>query len=1138
MLEKDEDEEDDVEQYEVNESQDDLINTNPDKTNESNDLNENVFDPVIDGLKNQFALDRDDASVDELLDILKNRHSSIYAAAEGTDNIPYYKELFASRSKDKEALQNIREAVNYFTKQREIIESVTKPIFTEARRTNSQGNFDIRDIENISLIYMLDGKFKAKDEKELKELTNKISQDFLKYPNVNDETKKHVDLPQEYLDNQTNTVKNHLDMLNTFMIETAPKIIEKYDYEIDFTKMSKEDIVSLISYTVLTQTFIKKNTQEYRDYFNKKFDSYDKQVEFFKAINKVNTLNYLINEQLDKYGHIYKIEGIKNHIIGDFADVRLFTEQGIKSLVNFEKDNSHLEITLPKNYSNVQNTEDNIDLSSGLAKLLNPFLDSSERGSKIASPSYELIFIDGEPLQNIAYPKDPLTGLRTVDNNFFDYQTKMSNALKEAIDKQDKVIEIGYLTDYKNLVNVELKPVYFKSGNKQKEDAYAKLVESKQKEAPKRLDTAEGYVKKLCEKYADSKNNHVYANTVIVTKNQMHLADNINDLVRDVRYINLDNEVNNNIVNDLNVDIDNQIDNQVRENNVREERYKQNLDNLIDSLNDDFKNSLQLKEYKFDFSKVNSSPIYKDNRALQSVFSNIYKIEDYANILAGYISNVPGATFNKAIDRDLSAYFISLKGVSLTKRVEKSLIYVNAIKERDNGNFEPIREIQRELIDNFLNSRANCNFTKKSNIYNNYVDSHLSIVLQELLSKDEEFVQLYKETNPAKYYTLYEKFSELEVIDSANKQDIFRGLNFTSKYAAEPKNVETFTEFGTNLGRTVINVSRNVQALGNAIYESKFSNKTEVELNFDVSMFGVLGQNQKLPSKSLASDSIEILLETISEKSNYFGCEIDYDTALNTKEVALASTEVLLNTYASQKCSDQFTKDLLGKDELAPEDVLEFMYKSIYINNKSIYELAIDHVSEDFTLDRVGAAVFTKAMHDKNSVISMANLRYNPKGELETNVVVFKKNYDELVKQTKDNHGFFSRIGHALGLHKYNVEVMRDDYQVAEERFINNQTVEAIKLDFEANFNDNISNYKNKESIRAIHQEVAKDVEVNELEFEKLTDKERESLSKYMDDTNLKFKINDNLNEKIGKANLEDLEKQNNQIKRKDTLNK
>lgn len=1174
MLEKDEDDEDELEVENSNNSNDfdNVINDLNDskkseEINSDNNQDEELLDNseekiektdekvekkdlnnVVDNLN--FDLDKDDATVDELMEILKTRHIDIYNPAEGTNNLGYYRDLFASRTKDKAILAKIRDAVNTFNKQRGIIKSVVNPILNDARSKGQTGNLDIRDIENISLIYSCDGKYKTEDEAALRESCSTITTDFLKYPNVFKKAQNTLNITQDYLDMQTETVSPYLDMLNDFMMNTSNQIIKKYDYNLDFEKLSKEEIVSLTAYTVLTQTFIKKNTQEFRDYFGKKFDSYDKQVKFFEAVNRVNAINYQIVEQLDKYGHITKIDGINNHIIGDYSDVREFTSTGLKNYIKFEHDKSKIDIDLPKNYNNVFNTEENNTLSQGLTKLFTPFLDASERGSKIGSPSYELIFIDGEPLQNLAYPKDPITGDRYIDNNKFDYQTKMSHALKRAIDSQDKVIEFAYITDYKTLANVELKPVYFHNGNKAKENAYQRLVESKKVDLPRRTLNAEEYTKKLCEKYADL-NVRPYIDTVMVTKNQMISSNYINELVDNSLTVNNQNlEDSNNIINDLdgNLNINEELD--------KTDKNAKNLNELINHINEDFHNSLQIKKYNDVNNDFISSPIYRNNEVLKSVFTNIYKIEDYANILANYISNVPGAKFNKAIDRDLSAYFISLKGKTLTERVEKSLQYVKAIKERDNGNFEPIREIQSELIYDLLSSRANTNFTRKSNIYNMYVDSHSSIVIQELLSKDPVFTKNFKRINPDKYYALQDKLSCIEVIDTANRQDIFAGCQFTSKYASQPKEINAFNKFGVNLEKTIINVDRNILALGNAIYESRFSNKNSIELNFDMSMYGVLGPHQKLPNRGLASEDIESLCNTINEKSEIFAGPIDYDTALDPKAVALASTEVMLQNYAIQACSNEFIKDILQKDQMGPDDVYEYLFKTIYVNDKSIFELT-NNLDQDLIdqhgFERVGAAIFTKALHDKNAVISMASMQYNQMGELETHVVTCKKNYNELVKQTENNHGFLSRIGHMLGIHKYNVETMRDDYQNTINNFEQNNVRNSIKLDFEEKFKENISQFKSKETIKALNEAKHK-AKVEELKKMNEKHEEREftsnlklddldekiNMSKYIDDTKISLRLKENIFEEkvINKDQINDLEPKDLEKEKSERLNK
>ncbi len=1161
MLEKDEDE-DDILVEENSNDFNNLINDLTDtKKNEEINLdnqNEELLDDskekeekvekkdlnnVVDNLN--FNLDRDDATVDELMETFKVRNKEAYDIALSNNNLDYYRNLFASRTKDKEVTQKIREAIKTFTSQREAIESVTSPIFREARDKKETGNFDIRDVENISLIYICEGEYKKDSEKELKEACSKIAHDFLKYPNVVDKTKKSIELPKEYLDAQTETVSSYLDMLNDFMMNKTNEIIKKYDYDLSFEKLTKEEIISLTSYAVLTQTFIKKNTQEYGDYFDKKFNSYDSQVKFFEAVNRVNALNYQIVEQLDKYGHISKIDGINNHNNGDFADIREFTSTGLKNFIKFEKDNSKIDIDLPQNYNNTFNTEEYNSLNLGLCKLFTPFLDSSERGSKIASPAYELIFIDGEPLQNIVYPKDPITNYRDIDKNLNVYQLKMSNALKSIIDKQDKVIEFAYLTDYKNLVNVELKPVYFKNGNPQKEEAYKRLVESKKNDLPRRMANAEDYTKKLCEKCVVLKE-RPYSNSVMVTKNQMRSVDYINELVdSSLNIYNQNLEDSNNINNDLNGNLN------INEEINKADKNEKDLAELVNHINEDFHNSLQIKNYNNVNTNIMSSPIYKDNETVKFVFSNIYKIEDYANILSSYISNVPGAGFNKAVDRDLSAYFLSLKGKTLTERVEKSLQYVKAIKERDNGNFEPIREIQSEIINGLLSSRANCNFTKKSNIYNMYVDSHASIVIQELLSKDPKFNQNFKRINPAKYYALQDKLSCIEVIDTNNREDIFASTHFTSKFASEPKEINTFNAFRVNLDKTVINVGRNTLAFGNAIYESRFSGKKSIELNFDMSMYGVLGDHQKLPNKGLASESIESLCATISEKAGMFATPIDYDTTLTTKEVALASTEKMLSEYASQAMSNEFIKDLLGKDQIGFDDTYEYLFKSIYVNDKSIFELASDDLKYQYGLDRVGAAIFTKALHDKNSVISIASLQYNQKGELETHVVGCKKNYDELCKQTENKHGFLSRIGHAFGIHKYNVEVMRDDYQNTLNNFERNKVRDTIKANFEEKFKENISSYKNKETIKAMneakHKAALDELKEKNLNYEKneyvsklkLDNLEDDiNISKYIDDTKISLKLKGNIFEEkvINKDQINDLEPKD--LEKSEGLNK
>ena len=373
MLEKDEDDEDEVEVENSNDFNNIINDLNDSKKSEEINSDNNQDEEILENFEEKveekkdlnnvvdnlnFDLDKDDATVDELMDILKNRHIDIYNPAEGTNNLGYYRELFASRTKDKAILAKIRDAVNTLNNQKEIIKSVINPMLNTARSNGQTGNVDIRDIQNIALIYLCDGKYKIEDEENLRKTCSTITTDFLKYPNVFKKAQNTLMLTQDYLDMQTETVSPYLDMLNDFMMNTSNQIIKKYDYNLDFEKLSKEEIISLTTYTILTQTFIKKNTQEYRDYFGKKFDSYDKQIKFFEAVNRVNAINYQIVEQLDKYGHITKIDGINNHIVGDFSDVREFTSTGLKNYIKFEHDRSKIDIDLPENYNNVFNTEE------------------------------------------------------------------------------------------------------------------------------------------------------------------------------------------------------------------------------------------------------------------------------------------------------------------------------------------------------------------------------------------------------------------------------------------------------------------------------------------------------------------------------------------------------------------------------------------------------------------------------------------------------------------------------------------------------------------------------------------------------------------------------------------------------------
>lgn len=1018
-------------------------------------------------------IDKPEPEGEAFLEEYKKYNESKYYILSDQNNLDYLLELHNSRNRDKAVKAKAADAIDFFKKKQRIARETSRAILTSPENKNRLGNFDKRDIENISLIF---GTFNEKDfnEEEFRKQVTDITNAFLEYPYVRDQTKEPIQNDPEYLAKQTKAVSPYLDILNDFMIERVPAILASHDYNMDFTNMTTDEICALTVYDLLTQTFIKKNTDEYKNYFESKYDNYEKSSKFFDAFNKVNSLNFKISEEIDKYGLIDGLDGIYNNIGTEFRDIRLFTQAGIEACAKFAVDNSKIDMNLPSNFYDIKNNDVADDLNKAFVKMFRTFVDSSERGSKITSDyTYSLVYINGESLENIAFPKDPVTGRRNIPADKSDYGIALSNVLANAIKKGDKVIEYANLSDYKEFVNVKLVPIYFNYKDKSKTEKYRKVVENSLSTNYLRRASVEEDIKTKCDNYVDRRNNTPYKGTIIASQNQLNALNYLPSL--------LDNVNNNNL------------------------KESEEFNNLIDSINKDFENSRKLKTYNEDFSLNKPSTIYKDKEALTDAYKNIYQIEDYAYLVSDYVTNIPGKNFTKAVNRDLVPYFLSLKGLSLTERVSASLKYVNAISEREKGNFEPSREIQRELIDKFLKSRENCNFTKKANIYNTYVNTNLALVVQEMMRDDPKFVENLKKSDPAKYYNLINKCSELDNINAINDKEVFSNLNFTSNKGSKPTTLTDLSNYNT-FSRTAINVVRNVEALELASLESKNTHKDSIDFVCDMSLYGICGTSQKLPDKSIANSSIKSLCDTIDKISDDFGLDVEYSRQFSSKEIALLSAEAMFKTYFATKQTNQFLCDLKGKDILEEDETAEFYFKSVYVNDKSIYSLAKDFSKEhpEYDMKRVGSAIFARALHNKNDVLSIASMSYNSKGELESSVKVMNKDYDEIVKQTEKNHSLFFRIMHKLGLKTYNTEKMRDDYKKALGEHTKLHKSDFIKADFEAKIKESYPQMVSNDIIRKNYKEALKTN--THKEMDKVNNRlslDNVEVGKYKDDTNL-----------------------------------
>lgn len=996
---------------------------------------------------------------------LKELDKNFYSKLTTYGSLRYYYDLISSASKDDMVYKKVENAVNLYTKKIQISSSITN----ELLKNNKLGDLDQRDLYNMSLFYNGPTIYRFKEE-EFKKTSNNLSSAFLKY------TLDKKNNTNEEKELQLTEVSPFLENLNNFYVEEMPKFLKDKNYQLNFDTMSEEEIFKCICYVACLQTFFVKN-EEYPLFAERKYKTYEEQLKYNNAIMLANTISQLIPEQIERYGYEKQFSAVSNQMQTRNDIARDYVYKSIDTLTKFMNDESKIEFTMPKDFFN-RTFDDLNPLFDYFQYSVIPFLDSGKVCNKAYHNEwYDLIFIDGVSLIDIAKEQNI-----EIPTNEMDKKDALSNILRDAIKSADKVIEFAYITDYNDNFVLDTKPLIFKTENPDIDNKYLKTIENAKE--------------KQLERYKSiSKNvlNHVNNSEVEINQNNKKVNVKLFEKATSISKNFMDNEITlENVLKGIsNVKLYNDED----------------LNKFVEGVEKEYRIIDQTHDVNLYFTPSQSS-LFTNNEVLKNAYNNIIEETNHAYILSDFLCSNPNLKFDKSVERDLTAYYASLKGYPLKERIIKSLMYVDAVTKRnskENNDIEPSRKIQRELIETMLNRNVVNDFTNESNIYSIYENTNLSIVLSEMIDADKEVVNDLKKENPNKYYKLMDKLHSLDAINQAYNRDVVSSLGYASKFVV-PSGIQSLSEGAFDTSS--LEVSRNALAFSLVLNNAKFTKANSVDLNFDLSMYG-MHETNKNTMANLSNKSIDDMVDMLYKKSSDFGDVMSFEP-LNTKpeELALLSCEKMFAEIARSNKSE-FNMPFIGYEKIDTEDptmqeskLIEFYLNSIYVGNKSVYNLAseylensnhtsIDPENKEVTPDikRVAACIFAQALNDPTKNISLVTPSFDSKNCFTLNTVTLKKNYDFIKEQTKDNHSRVSKFLHDKFGKKYKEEKLENKYINTLKNTNTTKLFEEIKTDFKTKYNEVITlrEEDNKLALEASRKriDVKKDIEVKtELQTE------------------------------------------------------
>lgn len=542
---------------------------------------------------------------------------------------------------------------------------------------------------------------------------------------------------------------------------------------------------------------------------------------------------------------------------------------------------------------------------------------------------------------------------------------------------------------------------------------------------------------------------------------------------------------------------------------------------------DNSKKIVNFKENDFKgYALVDKDPFFTNKEALSKVVKEISTTYNKATCFLQYIRTLPEVEHDNYIGRDCGDYYTILDdNLTDEEKQIKTLEYAQAVYERDyNHNDTLIKPIQDSLIRSFISHYQQIDMNTKNGV-NHYFKAILSgnIISQMKDVSKDYFINLRHEF-PKQYFYLTNALGVVNTLNFYNSNSITANSDYIPVYKSIIKVPETLKNMNAseeNEKEPTQNIQheRNLEAIAKVFYDAEERQDNVIDLNLDISAYGVKGIDNSCKYQDLTKLSIE---DYISEYENFNPYFPNLDKLTNA-QLALFSSQKMIELFTSSmnfygiyhELNKGFVyseTNVLGKDLEYPkmDNIFEagkntqVFFKSIYVDGVSLDSIIKSYVNNHsekvYDIDMLRTVVLTKALNDPSKVITLIHLHVDKPNELKeyeilnskTNekfkaklnsyhitpiVKVLRRNFDYLDERTNDSTSKSS---------DYRLTLMQNS-KIAD---VDDLDLDAIKDDFIKNNSELLENTKVTDEVELLF-----DLETNRFNKE-VSDAKLEELNK------------------------------------------
>ncbi len=518
------------------------------------------------------------------------------------------------------------------------------------------------------------------------------------------------------------------------------------------------------------------------------------------------------------------------------------------------------------------------------------------------------------------------------------------------------------------------------------------------------------------------------------------------------------------------------------------------VSSTTDILDDDERMETKVKEYndKNDDAQISYEDVLKTQKMSNDIFANRditradvrryleeqYYIKTFSNIFQNVRPLIPSFV------RDVSRYVSSLQIEDPVSRLKAFLKYAKAIKQREKGDYTIAREIEKNLLKAVESGYKVGDIKAKDGLYNHMIFANKVFVFSEMLNDDKEFKKQYKESNPKDFYT----FSVTNIIIENQLYLLSKEIGIVTGLHTEDNELQSKGAIGgyaelaykDDIRDDDVKINNSVFSLTRAYLKSISAGDYSTKLDLNVAAYGLDYTKDNNKFEYFGDMDIDDIYDSMMKAVYPEGMGIDVANKTQLDEAVVHGQKILTN-YVNTLDGAPFIKEIANKDETK-----DFIYQSIYVGDKSIYDLAKEHMKEtnadDKDFEILASSYFVKALNDPKQTISLVTYKMDDKG-LTNSVITLEKNYDKLIDNCKKSHGFFDKFMHIFN--KYPEEKMVETYAKTKAKYEQSFARTDILNDFNEKHKDQISKF-NKPFIAALEKkqddkQVIKNIEINEV---------------------------------------------------------